>query len=141
MTPRLQLANQLAQSGKLDSAQRVLEDAVRDMPGRDGAKLALVEFVSTQRSREQGERTLREFLAQEPRAARICVWRWEHCYSARGATQQKPSRSYQDVVRREGLGPKGLAARDRIAAIELAARVTTPRQAKLDLGSSRREPT
>ena len=36
------------------------------------------------------------------------------------ATQQAVA-IYQEVVRREGLGPKGLAARDRIAAIELAA--------------------
>jgi tetratricopeptide (TPR) repeat protein len=119
MTPRLQLAEQFAQAGKLDSAQGVLEDAVRDMPNRDGAKLALVEFVSTQRSREQGERILRKFLADEPGDEDLRLALGMLLQRA-GATQQA-SAIYQEVVRREGLGPKGLAARDRIAAIELAA--------------------
>lgn len=117
MTPRLQLANHFAQAGELDEAQHVLEDAVREMPNADGAKLALVDFVTT-RSREQGEKILRGFLASEPGNEDLRLALGALLQRA-GATQEAIV-TFSEVIRREGTRPKGLAARDRLAAIELA---------------------
>jgi tetratricopeptide (TPR) repeat protein len=119
MTPRLELANHFAQANELDEAQKVLEAAVRDMPHRDAAKLALVDFVTTRRSREQGEKTLRAYLAEEPRNddLRLALGTLlERMGAAEAATG-----TFREVIRRDGTGSKGLAARDRIAAIDLTA--------------------
>jgi tetratricopeptide (TPR) repeat protein len=119
MTPRLQLADHYSEAGDLDDAQKVLEDAVRAMPRRDGAKVALVDFVTTRRSPEQGEKTMRGFLANDPGNEDLRLALGALLQRA-GATQQAVA-AYEEVVRRSGLGPKGLAARDRLAAIELTA--------------------
>jgi tetratricopeptide (TPR) repeat protein len=118
MTPRMQLATQLLNAHKLDEAQRVLEDAVRDLPHRDGAKLALVDFITTQRSREAGAKTLHDFIAREPdnEDLRLALG----ALLQRTGTTQEAVAIYRDVIRREGTGSKGLAARDRIAAIDIA---------------------
>jgi Tfp pilus assembly protein PilF len=57
LTPRMALAAHFAQEHELDEARKVLEEAVRALPQTDGAKLALVDFIVAQRSREQGEKT------------------------------------------------------------------------------------
>jgi len=66
LTPRMTLAAHFVQAHELDAAQRVLETAVRDRPQKDQAKLVLVDFITTQRSRAQGEKTRRDFLAHDP---------------------------------------------------------------------------
>ncbi len=119
MRPRLELVNHYSDVGNLDAAQKVLEDAVREMPSRDGAKLALVDFITARRSPEQGERAVRGFLTDDPGN--------EDLRLALGDLQQRAGATpaavatYGEVVRREGLRPKGLAARDRLAAVELLA--------------------
>ncbi len=118
-TPRLQLANHYSEADDLDDAQRVLEDAVRDLPQRDGAKLALVDFLSLRRSLDQGEKTMRGFIAADPDNGDLRLALGTLLQRA-GATQEAVA-TYKEVVRRDGLKPKGLAARDRLAAIELAA--------------------
>ena len=119
MRPRMDLAVQFLRDHELDQAQRVLEQAVHDLSHQDAAKLALVEFVTTQRSPSQGEEILRDFVARDPDdedlrlALGLAVQRT-------GAKQQAMA-IYREVIRRDGLGPKGLAARDRIAAMEISA--------------------
>ena len=119
ITPRLELANHYSEVGDLDDAQKILEDAVRDLPGHNTAKLALVDFLSLRRSPEQGEKAMREFIAREPRNEDLRLALGTVLQRA-GATQQAVA-TYEEVVRRDGLEPQGLAARDRLAAIELAA--------------------
>jgi tetratricopeptide (TPR) repeat protein len=119
ITPRLQLANHYSQTGDLDDAQKILEEAVRDMPGRDRVKLALVDFLTLRRSPGQGEKTMRGFIASEPgnEDLRLALG----TLLQRAGETQEAIATYAEVVRRDGLGGKGLAARDRLAAIELAA--------------------
>jgi len=119
ITPRLQLANHYSQAGDLDDAQKTLEAAVRDLPGHDTAKLALVDFLALQRSPEQGEKAMREFIAREPRNEDLRLALGTLLQRA-GATQEAVA-TYAEVVRRDGLRPQGLAARDRLAAIDLSA--------------------
>jgi tetratricopeptide (TPR) repeat protein len=118
LAPRMMLANHFQQARELDQAQQVLEQAVRDLPQKNAPKLALVDFITTQRSREQGEKALREFVAREPDNEDLRLGLGT-LLQRTGATQQAVD-TYRDIIRREGLTPKGLAARDRVAAIELS---------------------
>ena len=115
MAPRMQLAAHLAQAHELDEAQQVLEQAVRDLPHKDAAKLALVDFITTQRSRQQGEQVLRDFVAREPdnEDLRLALGM---LIQGSGDTHEALA-IYREVIHREGKRPKGLAARNRIAAI------------------------
>jgi tetratricopeptide (TPR) repeat protein len=117
MAPRMQLATHYVGLHQLDEAQRVLEEAVRDQPHRDGAKLALVDFITTQRSRAQAEKVLRDFIAREPDNDDLRLGLGTLLQRA-GATQEAVA-TYREIIRREGLRGKGLAARDRIAAIDI----------------------
>ena len=123
MAPRTQLALHLLRSHEADAAQSVLERAVQDFSkGRDTgkadeAKLALVEFVSTQRSREQGEKTLRDFIKREPDNLDLRLGLGALLQQARASTEALAA--YQEVVTRDGTGAKGLMARDRIASIQV----------------------
>ncbi len=61
MAPRIQLATHFARAHDPDAAQRVLEAAVRDLPETDAAKLALVDFITTQRSPAEGRKDVAGF--------------------------------------------------------------------------------
>jgi predicted Zn-dependent protease len=119
LSPRIELARHFAQRHELGAAQQVLEQAVRDFPENDAAKLTLVEFVSTQRSPHEGEQALRAFISREPGN--------EDLRLALGASRQRAGATqeavaiYREVIRRDGTRSKGLAARDRIAAIAISA--------------------
>lgn len=123
LAPRSQLAMHLVRAHNLDGAQRVLEEAVRDLSKdkpqakADAAKLLLVDFVSRQRSREQAEKTLRGFIAREPGNFDLRLGLGALLQQA-GAVADALA-AYQDVVDRDGTGAKGLLARDRMAAIQL----------------------
>jgi tetratricopeptide (TPR) repeat protein len=119
LTPRLELANHFARADELDEAQKVLEVAVRDLPHKDSPKLALVDFVTTRRSREQGEKILRDYVAAEPRNEDLRL-ALGTLLERMGATEQAVA-TFREIIRRDGLDSKGLAARDRIAAIDLTA--------------------
>jgi len=118
MSARMDLARHFTQRHELDAAQDVLEQAVRDLPHKDVAKLTLVDFVTTQRSQSQGERILRDFVTREPdnQDLRLALGM---LIQRSGAVQQAVA-IYRQVIERDGLGPKGLAARDRIAAAEIS---------------------
>lgn len=118
IAPRMQLANHFLQAHELDQAQRVLEETVRDLPGKDAAKLALVEFITLQRSRTQGEKALKDFLAREPGNEDLRLALGTLLQRA-GAIQEAVA-TFREVIHRDGIGPKGLSARDRIAAIDIS---------------------
>jgi tetratricopeptide (TPR) repeat protein len=128
LTPRLQLARYFSDVHQPAEAQRILEQAVRDLPHRDPAKLALVDFVATQRSRAEGEKILRDFIAQEPDNYELRLQLGTLLERA-GATQDALA-TYQNIVDHVGRGGKAVAARDRIAAIEIS-RGRTDRAKKL----------
>jgi tetratricopeptide (TPR) repeat protein len=124
LTPRSQLAMHLARGGDLDGAQQVLEEAVRALEtakqpaNAAAAKLLLVSFVSRERSREQGEKTLREFIAREPDELDLRLGLGE--LLQRAGALAEAAKAYQEVVTRDGTRSKGLFARDRLAAIQIA---------------------
>jgi tetratricopeptide (TPR) repeat protein len=114
---RKQLALFYSRAHKLDEAQRVLETAVKDFPKNDDAKLTLVGFLTNQRTREQGEKTLREFIAAAPDdydlrfgLADLLLHR---------SAPKEAADVYDEIIRRDGTGAKGLLARDQLAAMYL----------------------
>jgi len=117
---RYELALFCARDHQLDDALRVLEDAVKALPKNDEAKLALVDFVTTQRTREQGEKTLRTFIAAEPDNYPLRLGLGALLQHA-GATKEALD-AYNEIIQRDGSRPNALVAQDRIAAIYVAER-------------------
>jgi tetratricopeptide (TPR) repeat protein len=117
-TPRIQLARHFSDTHQPGEAQTVLEQAVKDLPHQDSTKLALVDFVTTRRSRADGEKILRDFIAREPDNYELRLQLGT--LLERAAATQEALDIYQGVIKGSGRGAKGLAARDRVAAIELA---------------------
>jgi tetratricopeptide (TPR) repeat protein len=115
---RYQLALFYSRSERLDDAQRVLQEAVKALPRSDDAKLTLVDFISARRTRAEGEQVLRGFIAREPdnHELRLALG----ALLQRSGAPQDATDAYQEVVRRDGSGAKGLIARDRLAAMALA---------------------
>ena len=107
-----------ARTHKLDEAQQTLEDAVKALPNSNDAKLLLVSFIGSQRTREQGEKILRDFVAQEPENYDLRFGLAE--LLQRNGDTKGAIDTYNEVVRRNGTGAKGLIARDRIAVIAVA---------------------
>jgi len=121
LTPRFQLAAHLRRVHELDRAQRVLEDAEKasrtwkDDSKVDQAKLALVDFLAAERSRAQGEKLLRSFIAERPDNYEL-RFGLGALLIRNGATDEGIA-VFQEVIDRDHLGVHGLSARDRIAAI------------------------
>lgn len=115
---REELALSLVREHQTDSAQHVLEEAVRAMPDSDQAKLSLADFISSQRSSAEGEKTLRDFIARAPDdyALRLGLGALQ---TQRGATAEALS-TYAEVAHLDGDRPDGLTALDRMASIETA---------------------
>jgi tetratricopeptide (TPR) repeat protein len=123
LSVRSQLAAHLARAHRLDAAQQVLEEAIESLSkGKnqvraDEAKLLLVGFIANERSRAQGEMTLRRFIATDP--GNLDLRLGLAALLQRTGTAKEAIATYQEVIKQDGTGAKGLVARDRIAAIEL----------------------
>ena len=120
---RTQLAMHFARAHNLDAAQKVLEDAVRDYahdkdPSRaDAARLTLADFISAERSRADGEKLLRSFIAAEPDNAPL-RFGLAALLQRSGAVDDAIA-TYREVIKRQSTAAPGLTARNRIAAIQL----------------------
>ena len=116
---REQLALLYTREHKLDEAQRVLESAVETIPASDAAKLGLAAFVAYQRDRRQGTQVLAKFVQHDPDNYALRFGLADLLLSTGdidGAAQ-----TYQDIIQRAQTTPEGLLARDRLAAVVLAA--------------------
>jgi len=115
---RYQLARLLTATRRIDDADRVMQEAMKAVPDSDEAKLVYVEFISSQRSREAAEKTLREFAAANPKKYGLQLGL--ATFQQRGGKTADAIETYRAVVARDGAGPDGLTARNRIAAIHAA---------------------
>jgi tetratricopeptide (TPR) repeat protein len=116
---RTRLALFYARAKRPDDAQRTLEAAVKELPDNDDAKLQLVDFIANQRSREQGEKTLRDFVAQQPKNMDLRLGLG--ALLQREKADQEAIKVYREIVAADDGSPKSLIARDRIAAMQVAA--------------------
>ena len=114
---RAQLALFLSRTKRLDEAQKVLDDAVKALPGNDEAKLLRVDFMVQQRSHDAGEQALRQYVAADPGDYTLRL--------ALGALLQRLNDAdratvvYSDILKSAGTEANGLIARDRLAAIAI----------------------
>jgi tetratricopeptide (TPR) repeat protein len=115
---RYELAMALSRTHQLDAAQSVLQDAVKDAPDNDAAKLTLVDFVWSQRSPAEAEKLLTGFVDHNPRNYDLRLGLG--ALYQRGGSQQKALDTYSEVVRLDGVHAHGLLARNRMASIEMS---------------------
>jgi len=117
LAARLQLAAFYARGQRLDRAERTLKKAAAELPESEAAKLAYAEFLASHRPSAQGEEALEALIAGDPRNDALQL--------ALGALRQRAGEtaqavaSYRAVIARDPQGPEGVAARDRIAAIDV----------------------
>jgi tetratricopeptide (TPR) repeat protein len=116
---RKQLALLYARAQRLDDAQRVLEDGVRAAPASAEAKLTLVGFLANQRGSADAEKVLRTFIAQEPDNYDLRFGLADLQVGSKDSTGALAT--WREIQARDGKGPSGLLARDRIAGAEFAA--------------------
>lgn len=119
LVPRFQLAAFYVRAQRLDDAERTLKAATAALPESDEAKLSYAEFLSTQRSPARGEAALKEMIAHDPRNYDLQL-RLGDLQQRVGATQEALA-TYRTIIAKDSDGAKGIAARDRIAAIDAGA--------------------
>jgi tetratricopeptide (TPR) repeat protein len=110
---RYELAGFYVHQQRLDDAQQALEQGVKALPQDNNLKLALVDFISAQRTRAQGEQLLRSFIAREPDNYDLRLGLG--ALLERAGAVKEATDTYEQIVRRDATGPKGLIARDRLA--------------------------
>jgi tetratricopeptide (TPR) repeat protein len=119
-THRYQLAVFYARYKRLDDAERVLKEAMAAQPDQDEPKLSYVEFLTAQRSPQDGAKALAAFIKQSPEDYDLQL--------GLGALQQKTGHidqalaTYRSVIESAGDKPQGLSARNRIAAVLVSQR-------------------
>jgi tetratricopeptide (TPR) repeat protein len=118
----LPLRNELAllytRDHKLDDAQKTLEEAVIAFPNQNEPKVALADFLYSQRDHARAEKLLRDYIAHEPKNDDLRL-------SLGGLLERAGSRSearsvYNEVIQRNALEPKGLEARDKLATLAIS---------------------
>lgn len=111
---RDELAALYVSEQRVDDAQRLMEESVKQVPG-DDTKLMLVRFIASQRSLTAGEHMLQGFVDQAPDDHDLRLALGD--LLLRGDSTKEAIAAYNEVVRRDDTGPKGLMARDRLAAV------------------------
>ncbi|MBV8307701.1 MAG: tetratricopeptide repeat protein, partial [Gammaproteobacteria bacterium] len=115
---RTDLAQFYLRSRRPHDAQRVLEQAVRDLPDSGAAKMTLVDFVAAQRSPAESYQLLRAYVAAQPDNYDLRLDLGTRLALA-GETKDATD-VFNEVIKRDGTGPKGLIARERLAGIATA---------------------
>jgi tetratricopeptide (TPR) repeat protein len=116
--PSYRLALMLARFGRLDAAQKVLEEAVERLPDDPNVKLVLTDFLATQRSRAEGETTLRNYIARDPDDLELRLGLGALLERSNAIVESMAV--YRDIIERNSRSPKALVARDRIATREVS---------------------
>jgi len=118
LSHRVQLALLYARAKKPADAEKVLRDATAALPKSDEAKLAYVDFLAAQGSRERAEQSLKQFIERDPGNYELQL--------GLGALQQRTGAvdaaiaTYDRVAQRSGHGPYALTAKNRIATLRVA---------------------
>jgi tetratricopeptide (TPR) repeat protein len=114
---RLRLAQFYLESGQIDAAERCLRQAIKDLPSEYPLKVALIDFLSARRGRDKAEAELKAMIAATP-ADHDLKFALAKFYQD-GKDFKQAQAIYQSIIDREKLGPIGLIARDRLAALRV----------------------
>lgn len=116
---RYRLAEFYVLQHNVDAAEKALRDAVAADPEEVDAKLALANFIASQRTFEGGEKSLRDLVATDPGNLTLQLGLGQF-YEAH--QRVAPAEEiYRKVVATGGTNTQALAARNRLAALALAA--------------------
>lgn len=115
---RYALARFLDANGRVDEAVDVLRDAVTRMPDDMQAKSALINLLAARKSPEAAEKELLAFVGKSPKDMPLRLQLGDF-YNGHGRTAEA-AEVYAEIVERDGTGPQGLAARNRLAAAAVA---------------------
>jgi tetratricopeptide (TPR) repeat protein len=112
------LALYYTSKGRLDEAEQVLREAVASRPEDVAAKVALAQFQSKYRQKpDEAERSLKGFVAGDPKNQQLLTY-LANFYEGVGRAPEALA-TYRDVAELGPKTPQGLAARNRIVALEL----------------------
>lgn len=117
-TYRYLLAQYLARQERGGEARKVLEDLVKSDPEDLKAKLSLAQFIGQQGDGEGAVALLKGYIQEEPD-----VYQFRFALAQTHGILQDFDASrevYRNIMQRDGLGPNGLSARTKLAAIELS---------------------
>jgi tetratricopeptide (TPR) repeat protein len=115
---RYALARYLASQKRGDEARTVLEDLVRADPEDSTAKLSLAQFLGQQGDGEGAVRLLESYIEEQPD-----IYQYRFALAQSHAVMQDFDTAktvYRSIMDRDGVGPNGLSARTKLAAIELS---------------------
>lgn len=118
LSHRVQLALLYVREKKIAEGEATMREATTVLPKSNDAKVAYVEFLSSQISPERAEQALRQFIAKDERNYDLQL--------GLGALQQRTGEvdkaiaTYTKIVESDGDGPSALTARNRLASIEVA---------------------
>ncbi len=118
MAYRTQLAIYLVRLKRVDEADQVLRAAVDRDPKNNAALLSYVDFVTAQRSVERGVEVLKEYIALDP--SNLDLQLGLGMTYQRGGDAPAAIATFRKVIEQDDKGPKGLTARNRIAAMDAA---------------------
>jgi uncharacterized protein (TIGR02996 family) len=113
---RYQLASFYIDARRLDDAEKALRAAMTARPDDDAAKLAYADFLMTYRSPAQGEEALRALIARDPHNYPLQLGLGT--LEQRAGDNQHAIATFRTIIAQDSEGPGGIAARDRIGAIE-----------------------
>jgi tetratricopeptide (TPR) repeat protein len=113
-----QLARFYASQGRVDDAEKVMRSVIALDPADVGSRLGLAQFLAEMRSPDAAEKALEAFVAQTPDALplRLALGRVYEVNKKPDAAMS----AYQDIAKKDPKSKEGIAARVRIAAIELS---------------------
>jgi tetratricopeptide (TPR) repeat protein len=106
-------------SKDVDGAEAALRLAAKDVPDSREAKLALAGFLTTQRSQDAADRYLASLSSDHAGDLELQLGIGDF-YATAGRLKQAEA-AYRKVINQDGDGPRGLKARDRVAALKLRA--------------------
>ena len=114
---RLRLAQFYAHLNHLDDAERVLREGIKALPDERDLKASLIDFLATRRSRDAAENELKLMIAANPKDYDLQLAQVQYYEQAKDYARAEAA--LNGIIAAAGLGPAGIAARDRLAALKI----------------------